>query len=137
MRNFAVSLALVQLVGCATVYRQEGVPSSDPSRIAVIEAEPCKNHQCLLVQEIDGKWRGPGWIQRYELVPGKRTLKLVFMAPGVHGKRALLVEFEAQAGRTYVIRENANFAAMQWNPEVVDTGTQEVVSRQVGTAFAY
>ncbi len=105
--------------------------------MAVIEAEPCKDNQCLLVQEIDGKWRGPGWIKRYELVPGARRLKLVFMAPGLRGENAVLVEFEAKAGRTYLIRTSADYAGMKWRPEVFDAETREVVSRYVGTAPTY
>lgn len=60
MRVLAVALSSLLLIGCASVYRQAGLPAaSDPAKIAVIEAEPCKNNQCLLIQEIDGKWRGP------------------------------------------------------------------------------
>ncbi len=90
-----------------------------------------------MIQEIDGKWRGIGWFKRYELLPGTRQLKFVLMAPGVYSKDAILVEFDAQPGRTYAIRENANYRAMKWNPEVVDVATQQVVSKQVGTAFRY
>lgn len=80
---------------------------------------------------------GPGWIKRYELLPGTRKLKLVFMSPAAQGQNAILVEFDARPGRTYVVREDANYATMKWNPTVVDVSTQEVVSKQVGTASAY
>lgn len=140
-RAIIAALPLLLLIGCASVYKQHGVTSSDPSKIAVIEDEPCKNKQCLVIQEIDGKWRGVGWIKRYELVPGTRTFKFVFVGAGgvygVHGQNAILVQFEAKAGRSYVIRHNANFGAMDWKPEVVDVATHEVVSTQVGTAIAY
>jgi hypothetical protein len=137
-RAIIAALPLLLLIGCASTYRQHGVTSSDPSKIAVIEDEPCKNMQCLVIQEIDGKWRGVGWIKRYELVPGTRTFKFVFVAGNrVHGQNAILVQFEAKAGRSYVIRHNANFAAMKWKPEVVDVATHEVVSTEVGTALAY
>jgi hypothetical protein len=119
------------LVGCASVYRQAGVASSDASQIAVITAEPCSNHQCLIIQEIDGKWRGIGWFKRYELLPGLKTLELTFMAPGISAKQVALVAFDAQAGQTYFIRENVNYSAMQWNPEVVNSATREVVSSPV------
>lgn len=137
MRAIIAAVPLLLLVGCVSVYRQHGVTSSDPSKIAVIEDEPCKGMQCLVIQEIDGKWRGIGWIKRYELLPGTRTLKFFFEAGGVQGKRAILVQFDAKAGRTYVIAHNANYGTMQWRPEVVDLATHEVVSTQVGTAFAY
>jgi len=137
VREIIAALPLLLLIGCASVYRQHGVTSSDPSKIAVIEDEPCKDKQCLIIQEIDGKWRGVGWIKRYELVPGTRTLKFIFVAGRVHGQTGILVRFEAKAGRNYVIRHNANYGAMKWNPEVVDVATDEVVSTQVGTAFAY
>jgi hypothetical protein len=137
MKTLVMAICSLLLVGCASVYRQEAVRSLDPSQIAVIEMDLCKNSQCLIVQEVDGKWRGFGWIERYELLPGVRRLKLIFVAPGVHGSNAILVEFDAQAGRTYTIRENADYAARKWNPVVVDVRSQAVVSKQVGTAFAY
>jgi hypothetical protein len=137
MKIIFVALVSLLCAGCASVYRQDGTSSSDPSKIAVIEADPCKDNQCLIVQEIDGKWRGPGWIKRYELLPGTRRLKLLFMAPGVRGRSAVLVEFNAQPGETYIIRENTNYSNMKWRPEVVDVANQQVVSKLIGTAIAY
>lgn len=134
MKTGIAALLSLLLVGCASVYRQAGVTSSDASQIAVITAEPCPNHQCLIIQEIDGKSRGVGWFKRYELLPGTRRLELTLMAPGVFSRQAVLVEFDAQAGQTYFIRENANYSSMQWNPEVVNVATRQVVSKQVGTA---
>lgn len=137
MKAIVAALVSLLLVGCASVYRQDGIASFDTSKIAVIESSPCKNDQCLIIQEIDGKWRGPGWFKRYELLPGTRKLKLVYVAPGTRGKNAVLIEFNAQPGGTYVVRENANYSTMKWNPEIVDVATQQVVSKQVGTASTY
>ena len=140
MNNLKVLLSLISLVflvGCASTYRQAGVEQLNPSSMAVIEAEPCEKLKCLMLQEIDGKWRGVGWFKRYELNPGLRTIKFVYHAPYIRGKTGIVVEFLAEAGHTYGVRANADHNNMTWRPEVFDKATQEVVSRKVGTEFAY
>ncbi len=137
MSKLFLFLFAVLIGGCATTYRQDGLQSSDPSDIAVVEVPPCKNAQCLMIQEVDGKWRGMGMIDRFELMPGRRTLKLVFMAPGVISKNGLLVEFDAMPGRVYTLSTNQNYQTMEWNPELIDATSGVRVGRVVGTAMVY
>jgi hypothetical protein len=132
-------LAIGCITGCATgpIYRQPGVTSDNPAEIAIIKMDQCLHSQCLIIVDIDGKSRGPGWFNQYELLPGERTLKLKFMSPGINGARAILVKFDARPGLTYEIRGNVDYATMRWNPQVVNTETGQVVSHQTGTAFAF
>lgn len=133
----AVSLSLfLVLGGCAATYRQDGL-NAQSTQMAIIEDEPCQGANCLVIQEIDGKFRGVGLFKRYELMPGKRTLKILYQAPGVTSQGALLVEFEAGAGYRYGIRANASSSAMRWAPEVYDRASGQTVSRIVGTTGAY
>ncbi|WP_399697674.1 hypothetical protein [Xenophilus sp.] len=137
MKNVLILSVAILVSACASVYKQDGITSSEKSKIAVIIVDPCKDKQCLTIQEVDGKWRGLGSFSRYELLPGTRRLQFIFSAPGVHGTRAIIVEFEAHAGSTYELKSNADLSAMKWRPEVVDAGTGAVVSRPIGTAFPY
>lgn len=134
-----LTVAIGCIAGCASgpIYRQHGVTSDNPAEIALIKMDPCPHSQCLIIVDIDGKSRGPGWFSQYELLPGERTLKLKFMAPGIHGARAILVKFDAQPGVTYEVRGNVDYVAKHWNPEIVDAKTGQVVSHQIGTAFAF
>jgi len=124
------------LSGCASTYRQPGTDAQGTG-IAVIEDEPCEGNNCLILQEIDGKFRGIGWFKRYELMPGKRIIKFIFKAPGVSSQGAVLVEFNAEAGHTYGVRANASSTAMRWSPVVFDKNSGQVVSKPIGAAASY
>jgi hypothetical protein len=138
VRFLAVVLFMSFLAGCTSVYKQDGVSSLPSSKMAVIDVPPCKLFsQCIFIQEIDGKWRGVGSITRYELLPGVRTLKLVFVAPGKRGEDGIIVRFDAQPGKRYAIEGNVSDSNMTWRPEVVNAVTREVVSRNVGVAAVY
>jgi hypothetical protein len=138
MKKIFYILFLTSLLsGCASTYRQNGLDATESSKIAVIESPPCESFQCILIQEVDGKWRGIGWIQRYELIPGKRTLKISFNSPGVRSATALLVEFSAAAGHTYTVRTNQNYSTMKWEPQIIDKNTKEVASKIIGSSIAY
>ena len=139
MKNWKSSLVLAMAIfvtGCST-YRQPGVDSLAKQDIAVIETDPCEGFRCLAIQEIDGKWRGVGWIKRYELAPGLRNIKFIYNAPGIVSQGAIVVEFIAEPGHTYGIRANAHHGQMTWAPEVFDKSSQLVVSKFVRKAFAY
>jgi hypothetical protein len=137
MKKLGLCISVFLVSGCATTYRQDGAELIEASKVAVIDTSACEKDQCPIIQEVDDKWRGVGVFKRYNLVPGMRKLKLIFMAGGVTARRAFVLEFRAEPGRTYVMKANANYEFMTWNPEVLDASTKEVVSRPVGFAFAY
>ena len=128
---------LILLGGCATTYQQEGSELVELSEVSIIDTNACEQHGCPIIQEVDDKWRGIGKVNRYELIPGVRKLRLIFMANGVTASRAFVVKFRALPGRTYTMRSNVNYSTMTWNPEVLDAMTQEVVSTRIGFALAY
>lgn len=137
MKTLILFLVPILLCGCANTYKQEGLGVVGVSEVSIIDTNSCKQQGCPIIQEVDGKWRGIGAFTRYELVPGIRKLRLIFMANGVTASRAVVVEFRASPGRTYTMRSNINYSTMTWNPEVLDVITQEVVSKQIGFAWAY
>lgn len=132
MKTLILSLFLILLGGCANTYRQEGSELVEPSEISIVDTNACQQHGCPIIQEVDDKWRGTGTFKRYELMPGVRKLRLIYMANGVTASRAFVVKFRALPGRAYTMRSNVNFSTITWNPEVLDAITQEVVSKQMG-----
>jgi hypothetical protein len=106
--------------------------------IAIIKTDPpCDGPYCLIVQEIDGAWRGIGWIRQYELSPGPHTIKFLYAAPYLRGKTAVIVAFTAEPGHMYTARANANFAQLTWKPEIVDEETKRPISTKIGEAEPY
>lgn len=139
MRHCKVLLMVViglSLQACSTVYRQAGLDRAPRSEVAVIEVASCGDN-CPVIQEIDGKWRGVGTFKEYEIKPGVRNVKFIYMDAGYSGSRGLIVSFDAKRGAVYGVRANADRSRMMWNPEIVDTSTGQVVSTLVGSAIAY
>lgn len=101
MKTIIPFLFLILLGGCATTYKQEGSELVELSEISIIDTNACEQHGCPIIQEVDDKWRGIGKFNRYELIPGVRKLRLIFMANGVTASRAFVVKFRALPGRTY------------------------------------
>lgn len=137
MKKLGLCLSVILVSGCATTYSQDGTELIEASKIAIIDTGSCEKEQCPIIQEVDGKWRGIGQFKNYKIMPGMRKLRLIFTARGATAQRAFLVEFNAEPGRTYIMRANANFGAMNWSPEVLDASSLKVVSKQIGFAWAY
>lgn len=126
----------LSIQGCSTVYRQAGLEKVSRSEFAVIEVESCGD-DCPTIQEIDGAWRGVGSFKEFEVKPGTRTVKFIYMKGGLSGTRGLIVSFEAKQGEVYGVRANADHLLKKWRPEIIDKSTGRAVSRLVGTGFAY
>lgn len=138
MKNIILVLVVLLLPGCATVYKQAGVSSLPSSEVAVVDVAPCEiGDSCIFFQEIDGKWRGVGSITHYELLPGTRVLKVVFVAPGLRGNGGILVKFNARPGGHYFVRGNVDEARRSWSPEIIDAQTGKVVSEKVAVKAVY
>src|SRR4051812_31188728 len=97
-RILAASLSLViaalGLVGCAGVYRTPGAEAAQLSALAVLEHED--DPAGVSIVEVDGKRRGDGYFQKYELTPGRHAFKI-----GVNigiGVIPMTMSFKAVAG---------------------------------------
>jgi hypothetical protein len=130
-------IALLALSACASTYQQAGVASLSAKEISTIEVVPCDGANCTIIQEVDNKFRGVGWFKKFELTPGKHSLKILYKAPGLTSQGAVIIEFEAKPGETYGLRPNTDASSMQWMPEVFEKATNKGVSKFVRTAAAY
>jgi hypothetical protein len=83
----------LSLQGCSTVYRQAGLEKVSRSEVAVIEVASCGD-ECPIIQEIDGAWRGMGLFKEYEVKPGTRTVKFIYVKGGLSGTHGLIVSLD-------------------------------------------
>jgi hypothetical protein len=132
MKKLVVPLLLAAAVcGCASTYRQPGAEALLHSEVAVIELEDCLKLQCPIIVRIDGKVRPNGWITRYELLPGLRTVEFKMSTFNLASKSNVSVAFEARAGQVYEGRMVIDQKAMLWSPIIVERSSGVIVSRAV------
>lgn len=112
-------------IGCATVYTQNSA-SLPNDAIAVLEHNRSESGGGLIVQKVDGKWRGFGAIQRYELLPGEHTLTIAYFDGVFMGTGKLLVKFNAESGKTYSLRGRSE--GLRWSAAVADKESGAIVS---------
>ena len=139
MRHYKILFVFVVgllLQACSTLYRQAGLEGVPRSEVAVIELMSCGD-ECPIIQEIDGAWRGIGSFKEYEIKPGARNVKFIYMKGYFRGIKGLVVSFDAKQGAVYSVRANADHSLMRWYPEIIDKATGEIVSRLVGSGVAY
>lgn len=91
----------------------------------------------LVVGEINGKWRGIGNIQKFEVLPGKNTLTVNYIQANVQGwgkvsrGNPIQLEFLAEAGKTYRIRRIIDLKTSKWLPWIQDETSGANVSKIV------
>lgn len=125
----AASLALA---ACGSVYRMPGAESVPASQIAVLH-EMKGQTESVGVTAIDGTSRGWGLFERFELVPGERTLT-VQLFKGNTNSTPMKLRFRAEAGEHYELKyQIVPTGAMSgtWNARVVSRRDGKNVSEVV------
>jgi hypothetical protein len=120
------------LASCTTVYRGFDGPQVD-SNIAIVEVGSVWSNDANIV-EVDGKFRGLGFIHRYELLPGERQLTVEF-SNALYKAENIVTYFQAEAGKKYSIEAEsvigkgvAYGAAGRWRVVIRDASTREEVN---------
>ena len=123
---------LLAVSACSNVYRMQGIESSSISEIAVLEELP-NTREFVGVNEVDGKFRGLGLIDRYELIPGDRTLT-VRLVKGLASAAPLKLKFTAVAGETYQLKyeiRRVSETTGTWSAWIIRKGDGKSVSEVV------
>lgn len=109
---------VLALTGCAGSYQSPGLRQVPESKVAVLEhADPV--HGGIVVQSIDGAWRGIGIKHQYLLTPGTHSV-------GVALNKAFLVSgevtrlLEAKPGGRYEIKGLVDESAKRWDFVIID-----------------
>jgi hypothetical protein len=125
MRKIAsILVVLLMLTGCASVYRQYKGPQLSDDKIAVLE-HPDALHSYFIIEDVDGKWRGLGMIERYELLPGEHSITCSLHNPLKTSKK-VTVYFKAGKGKQYVAEALTN--GKRWTVQIRNKESNKIVS---------
>jgi hypothetical protein len=125
MKKALTFLILFLVSGCATqVNRQYEGPVRSEAEIAVLE-HPDPLHSFFILERVDGKWRGAGLFDRYELLPGEHSITCSLHSP-MRSSKYITVYFKAEAGKKYVAE--AINGGSWWSMQIRDKITNQAVS---------
>ncbi len=123
LKILACSFALL-LSSCST-YRMPNLPEGGYANIAVLEVKDKENHK-FFITEVDGRFRGIGLIERYELTPGIRSIKAE-VNPTYWGGDSITRYFDAQAGKQYFFVINDDIQNKKWGFSIIEKTTGKKV----------
>ena len=129
-----VALLLCVLVsGCATTYTSPDASNFSASQLGTLE-HPDPVHSGVVIEQIDGKWRGTGIITSYKLTPGRHSVgaraTAVFVNSAFYqGAKRAVRWFDVSPGAHYVIETKIDTAALRWNFWIIDKNTGQRVDR--------
>jgi hypothetical protein len=83
----------------------------------------------MTIRFIDGKSRGFGIIERYELTPGNHSITAGLNLYGYHGNE-ITHSFTAKAGGTYSIKPLVSTKIMRWGFRIIDKATGKPVEHR-------
>lgn len=116
---------LVMLAGCATVYTGASA-SGLPDRDVGILSHPGGMLGGILIEQIDGQWRGMGFIDTYRLAPGKHTIG-ARVNTSAYGSDLEVCRIDVMAGGKYLISALLDEKAYRWAIWVTDQTTNRRV----------
>lgn len=120
-----VCIASVLLLGCSNVYRTPGYETAKTSELALLEHRDPKESG-VIIGDIDGKWRGLGAKNVYELSPGEHSIT-ASVFKGDFRSANMTRWFKADTGGMYEFISIVDMANMKWNFHVVDKKTSKNV----------
>lgn len=101
------------------------LPEGGYANIAVLEVKDKQLHK-FFITEVDGRFRGIGLIERYELTPGIRSIKAE-VNPTYWGGNSITRTFNAQAGKEYFFVINDDIENKKWGFSIIEKTTGEKV----------
>jgi len=122
-----IAFVVVNLASCAATFVDKSITSQSVDDIAILEHED-PIHGGIVIERIDGKWRGNGIIHEYKLAPGTHTIG-VMINRAFYASTQQNATFTVLAGRRYVIRgytEDDNAARkekIKWDFQIIDKAT--------------
>ena len=125
-RYISVILFCVFLLnGCATTYRQYSGPELPEDKIGILEHSPIGSNTGMIIEDVDGKWRGAGLIERYELLPGEHSITCTLRNPLMTSKK-VTTYFKVEAGKRYIAQDVHK--GDKWGVVVLEKNSGQIVS---------
>jgi hypothetical protein len=125
MKCSAVTSVLLFSINCMGPRYAVGTKSLPVEKLAILHNEG----DSFYVIGVDGIDRGPGLFSEYRLLPGSHVVTCRTVDT-LYGE--LSVGFTATAGKHYVMRGNFSDSEKKWNFEILEKGTNNVVSGPSG-----
>lgn len=121
-RRVYIFSALLLLSACASTYRAPDLPIGGDSAIAILEPAIFDRGAKFFITKIDGKFRGVGWFNRFELVPGRREITAGLNPHDFKGSEITRF-FTAEAGKKYLFVVKDDPVAMRWSFSILESAT--------------
>ena len=103
-------------LACSSVYSSKGAETLPANQIGVLEHDnPVQSD--IVIQSVDGEWRGAGAKTTYRLTPGPHALEVIVRS---NGAQSSVRWFDVKPGRVYSIQWSVDHAAGQWGFWIVD-----------------
>jgi len=117
------------LTSCAATFVDKSLTSESANDVAILEhADPV--HGGIVIEKIDGKWRGNGIINEYKLAPGAHTIGVLvnraFYASGQVNRK-----FDVLAGHRYLIEGFTDEKNLKWGFRIIDKATNTQVDTEI------
>jgi len=130
--RYILILLCISVTGCATTYTSKGASQLPAQQLGTLE-HPDPVHGGIVIERVDGQWRGVGLITSYRLTPGRHSL-------GVRVNRAFSASgrvvrwFDVKPGGRYLIEAATDTAAKRWGFWIIDKETGQRVDREQAEA---
>jgi len=120
-----IFVCILFLNGCVTTYRQYSGAVLPEDKIGILEHAPIGSNTGMIIEDVDGKWRGAGLIKRYELLPGEHSITCTLRNPLMTSKK-VTVYFKVQAGKRYIAQDVHKGG--KWGIVILDKSNGKIVS---------
>jgi hypothetical protein len=136
MKKIIPCLFLLSLLsGCASIYHDPKLAANSSLAPAILVHEhPLKSG--VVLEQIDGKWRGIGVFAKYELSPGEHSLLLALNQAFWVGEK-LIVRFPAKAGETYHLENSLDTKMKYWSAWVIESSTGKKFDAEVAKPWRH
>ncbi len=118
-------LAVLGLAACASVYSSRGADGLPAAQLGILQHDYAYDSG-IVVEQVDGRWRGVGVIKTYRLTPGVHSLGVRANVPSHHSLRQVRW-FEVKPGRVYTIQAATDPNGGRWAFWIIDRATGERV----------
>ena len=121
----AVIASAVIVAGCASVYTDSAASGLSDNEVAIL-SHPDPVHGGIVIEQIDGRWRGTGLINTYRLSPGKHSMGVRVNLPFYRSDKVVRW-IDVKPGGRYSVEAATDVEAERWGFWVVDSGTRKRV----------
>ena len=117
-----LAVTAIAIAGCASTYQMPGLPTGGGSSIAVLEHQDKSKSAKFFITQIDGQPRGFGWVDRFELTPGRRAVTGSINGGSFVGAN-ITRYFTAEAGVSYTFIAIDDPVAKRWSFSIVQSSS--------------